>query len=179
MNKKGFTLIEVLTVIMIIAILASIVLVSLETARNRTKDVTIQHQLGQLRSLAEASYSLERGYEDISSSSHPDNPKYNLVAAKILEMEGSLEWELSADNKEYCAHSNLIRNPDDVFCVDSTGNAVIIDLAVADLDCDGTAGVFVCQVLSLCADLGDPCTAGADCCSGTCGPPMPNQVCIE
>ncbi len=175
-KQLGFTFIEVLTVIMIIAILASIVLVSLETARNRTKDVTIQNQLGQLRSLAEASYSLEKGYENISSPSHPDYSKYNLVSSKITEMEGSLEWELSSDNKEYCAYSNLIRNPNDVFCVDSTGNAEILD--IADLGCDPTApGIFTCRTSSSCGSLGDACTSGADCCSGTCGPPS-NQVCI-
>jgi prepilin-type N-terminal cleavage/methylation domain-containing protein len=169
-KQPGFTLIEVLTVIMIIAILASIVLVSLETARNRTKDVTIQNQLGQLRSLAEASYSLEDGYEDISDSLHPDYSKYNLVSSKITEMEGALVWELSPDNKEYCAYSNLIRNTNDAFCVDSTGNALVLqadpDLACNTLD----SGIYSCVEeggTSGCIEHTD-CPEGWFCIDGTC-----------
>jgi prepilin-type N-terminal cleavage/methylation domain-containing protein len=129
MNKKGFTLIEVLTVIMIIAILASVVLVSLESARNKTKDVTIQNQIGQLRSLAETFYTFEEGYEDFTSTS-----QYNLIKGKIKDMNGiedgesgSLKVIFSSNNNNYCAYADLVRDSGKVFCVDSGGNAVVID----------------------------------------------------
>lgn len=171
MNKKGFTLIEVLTVIMIIAILASVVLVSLETARKRTKDSTIQHQIGQLRALLEASYSLEKGYEDISVTGHPDNKNYILIANKIGDMGSSsgLVFEFNDPlatgySKEYCAYANLVRNPAEIFCVDSTGNAVVLN--ENDDKCDGTT--FYCE--AECLASGQTCTTDSECCSGTCTP---------
>ncbi len=145
MNKKaGFTLIEVLTVIMIIAILASIVLVSLDTARQRSRDVTIQQQLSQLRSLAEALYTFEKGYEDFTDSDHQEYPKYLLVKNKIEDMGGVLGSDnmlFSADGHSYCAFSPLVRDSNKVFCVDSTGNAVVIDKD--DHSC--VSGSFVCE----------------------------------
>ena len=55
-KNKGFTLIELLVVIAIIGVLASVVLASLNTARNKGADAAVKSQLANMRAEAEVYY---------------------------------------------------------------------------------------------------------------------------
>src|SRR4051812_38500126 len=64
---RGFTLIELLVVIAIIGILASIVLVSLNSARNKGKDARVISDVQQLRTAFESGYN-GSAYPDLKNS---------------------------------------------------------------------------------------------------------------
>ncbi len=64
-QSKAFTLVELLVVIAIIGILASTLLVSLNSARNKAKDVRVLSSVRQLRTTFEADY-LGSSYADLS-----------------------------------------------------------------------------------------------------------------
>ena len=60
-KNKGFTLIELLVVIAIIGVLASVVLASLNTARNKGADAAIKSGLANMRAQAELYYDSATG----------------------------------------------------------------------------------------------------------------------
>ena len=81
-KSKGFTLIELLVVIAIIGILATIVLVSLNTARQKARDV---RRIGDLRQVALA---LEMYYDD--SARYP-----NVTGCSAANWTGAMTTALS------------------------------------------------------------------------------------
>lgn len=71
-HKKGFTLIELLVVIAIIGLLASIVLVSLNTARVKARDTKRIADLKQVQLALEMRYDKDKKYIDTDTSACVD-----------------------------------------------------------------------------------------------------------
>jgi type II secretion system protein G len=82
-NKKGFTLIELLVVIAIIGLLASIVLVSLNTARQKARDTK---RLGDLRQVMTA---LELYYDSQATPAYP-----SVVGCTVANWSGTMSTAL-------------------------------------------------------------------------------------
>jgi prepilin-type N-terminal cleavage/methylation domain-containing protein len=66
MKQSGFTLIELLVVIAIIGILSSVVMASLNTARNKGKQATLKSEALQLRNLLEFEYTDTGSYANLT-----------------------------------------------------------------------------------------------------------------
>ena len=114
-RQKGFTLIELLVVIAIIGILATIVLVSLNTARQKARDV---RRVSDMRQVALA---LEMYYDDHTSTGYPGTNGSNQWTAMDTALEGggymssvptdpgtgTYEYWVAADKQSYVLNATL------------------------------------------------------------------------
>jgi prepilin-type N-terminal cleavage/methylation domain-containing protein len=117
--KKGFTIIELLVVVAIIAVLTGIVLVNVAPYLNKGKDAAIKANLSTL---------LTNGAIFLDSNGNYNNfCANNMVAGKpIYDAINSAAGagptcNVKNTNDAWCACSSLRTTAGDVFCVDSTG----------------------------------------------------------
>ena len=124
MNKnKGFTLIELLVVIAIIVILASIVLVGIQSATKKAKDARIIADISQIRTQQEVIFSSANSYlddEDTTPTAYTGSEIEKLV--KDITAQGGTVT-INADANHYCVYSTLIETSGSVQCIDSEGNS--------------------------------------------------------
>ena len=131
-KEKGFTLVELLVVVSVIAILASTVLVNLRGARERAMDTRIISSLGQVRAVAEIIQSRTGVYTELCgggavgatlSSTTPDG--LNVLRADIDTNNGAgAPPACHADAASYCVSSQLNEAPTAAFwCINSAGRS--------------------------------------------------------
>lgn len=150
-KNKGFTLIELLVVIAIIGILASIVLVSLNSAREKARDVK---RVGDIRQVALA---LEMYYDDQTPNTYPgdaDATGCDDWAAMETALEGggqmsgvptdpgggsaAYAYESDADGQGFVLRADLENTS-------HTALAGDVDGTVNACDCADTNGMYCVQ----------------------------------
>ena len=141
MSNKGFTLIELMVVIAVIGILASVILVAYPAAENRAKDGVIMSEMDQLRTAAEISKgtSSDGDYRHLTVATVPTD----IAALKADIVSNSpdsavtITYKGASDYSEYCAEIQL--NTGNYWCIDSKYHSQQNAAAVCTTgkDCNG------------------------------------------
>lgn len=118
-TKAGFTLIELLVVISIISILASIILVSLNSSRDRARNASAKTSMSNIRGRAQVFYdtynAYDNGIDDMCSTD-----------TEIVKLRGAAESQTgnvstcNSNSTNYAVWIRL-RSSSNYFCVDSAG----------------------------------------------------------
>jgi prepilin-type N-terminal cleavage/methylation domain-containing protein len=137
---RGFTLIELLVVIAIIGILASVVLVSLQSARKKGNDSRVMAGVQQLRIQLEANYSASNTYPDLTGATRlailPGTGNIGIIVADMTAQQnaGGLTYSYTTTAAGTFAVTKSIATPatgyaiyaklpsGNTFCIDSAGN---------------------------------------------------------
>jgi prepilin-type N-terminal cleavage/methylation domain-containing protein len=130
-HMKGFTLIELLVVIAIIGILSSVVLASLNTARNKGADAAIKADIDSARAQAELFYDTGNTYLNVCSTATTGILNMKTAAstagsATVTCNDSATAWAMSA---------SLKTNSSSFWCTDSTGTTTTRATAITTTNC--------------------------------------------
>lgn len=138
MNKKikGFTLIELLVVIAIIGILASVVLVSLNSARGKAQDVKVISGVKQIKTIIESNYTgvtypdltndEDRVSGGLARQNNPGTTTLNILLGDIASLGSTINIVNSPATEgeavlDYAIYGQLVSTTTQWFCIDSKG----------------------------------------------------------
>ena len=136
-KQKGFTLIELLVVIAIIGILSSVVLASLNSARQKSRDARRISDLKQLQLALEMSYDADESYPSTASSTAGLKTDGYIPSVPVDPKDGSsYSYGAASDGSGYDIRAKLERT-----------NKVLdsdVDGTVHSVDCADTTEHYYC-----------------------------------
>lgn len=133
-SSRGFTLIELLVVVAIIGILTSVVLGSLNTARNKSQDASVKSNLASARAQAElfhdVNYSSYEGVCDNGAGVQGVKTIYPAVSAAVFAVGGVTVGTGPTNLSSGTCNDDVARWAAEValitggyYCTDNVGNA--------------------------------------------------------
>ena len=116
LNKQGFTLIELLVVIAIIGILASIVLVSLNDARNKGYDTEVKSEIAQMKNAMEICY-------DDNNGSYTSCDTATLLGTTAITPPGcsDTDYIIATTDQGYKIYAQMCSDTTMSWCADGSG----------------------------------------------------------
>ena len=119
-NQKGFTIIELIVVIAIIAVLASIVLINVTGYINKGKDAAIKGNMGSILVNAADYFNTNSNYAASSGAATGfcGDTKYTTPVTAITAAGGTVVQYCTTTT--FCSCSTL-KNSTNTYCVDGTG----------------------------------------------------------
>lgn len=123
-KQKGFTLIELLVVIAIIGILASVVLASLNTARQQGSDAAIKSSINNARAQAELYYNDNTNdYSGVCNAGATADPQGIAQMVTGAQDAGSGDVVCIDSADAWAIEAQLVTDTGTYYCVDSTGQS--------------------------------------------------------
>ena len=123
-NQKGFTIIELVVVIAIIAVLAGVVLVNVTSYINKSRDAAIKGNFSTIMANGAVFFDTYSYYYNGGVSSDITNFLVNngyLVPAAAATAASSAAVTSVATSSAFCSCTSMRTNSAKTFCVDSTG----------------------------------------------------------
>lgn len=119
----AFTLLELLIVVGIIGILASLIIIAVGGAKQRALDSSIKANLSQVRQEAASLQAESNSYTGLCSGGtlNEGNPNLALVEQEVMKRNGQQNVVCYADATSYCVQSPLASGGE--FCIDVEGRA--------------------------------------------------------